>query len=495
MDDWCAQHVNAAFAPAVNMRSILQISAADVLGGAENIAMNLSKSYRQQGHQSWLAVGSKHGTQTNVFEIPNERYRSHWSRFWVSASRYLQPKVGTSLGATRALKLIQRAGEWERLKNVLSGHEDFEFPGTWHVLELLDELPDIVHCHNLHGNFFDLRALPWLSNRIPVVLTLHDAWLLSGHCSHSLDCERWKTGCGDCPYLMSPPAILRDGSRFNWIRKKQIFAESQLYVATPCEWLMQKVRQSILCGAMKDARVIPNGVDLSIFGKGDKRAARHALQLPQDAKVLLFVASNIRQNVWKDFETIRAAIRVLSDQWIDDNFIFIALGERHHSETIGRGRVVFVPYQSDPMSVLRYYRAADLYLHAARQDTFPTSILEALACGVPVIATGVGGIPEQVKSLDVGQPKESWPLYDSQDATGILVNAADASAMAVAAKTLMSNRSLVEQISHNAAQDATKRFDANVQARAYLDWFAAIYQRANAGRQSYGFDGGPKSKP
>jgi glycosyltransferase involved in cell wall biosynthesis len=92
------------------------------------------------------------------------------------------------------------------------GREDFHFPGTWCLLNLPPKRPDIVHCHNLHGGYFDLRVLPWLSREVPVVLTLHDAWLLSDHCAHSFDCEKWKESCGSCPDLTIPPSIRRDAT-------------------------------------------------------------------------------------------------------------------------------------------------------------------------------------------------------------------------------------------------------------------------------------------
>jgi glycosyltransferase involved in cell wall biosynthesis len=79
--------------------------------------------------------------------------------------------------------------------------------------------------------------------------------------------------------------------------------------------------------------------------------------------------------------------------------VFVALGEDAPAERIGAAEIRFVPYQKDPAVVARYYQAADIYIHSARADTFPNTVLEALACGTPVVATAVGGIPEQVKSL------------------------------------------------------------------------------------------------
>src|SRR4029079_4578923 len=85
------------------------------------------------------------------------------------------------------------------------GLEDFDYPNSVELLRFLPQKPDLLHCHNLHGNYFDLRALAGLSRQIPTVLTLHDAWLLSGHCAHSFECERWTIGCGECPDLTIYP--------------------------------------------------------------------------------------------------------------------------------------------------------------------------------------------------------------------------------------------------------------------------------------------------
>jgi glycosyltransferase involved in cell wall biosynthesis len=364
------------------------------------------------------------------------------------------------------------------------GVEDFRFPGTWQLLKLTPQPPDIVHCHNLHGGYFDLRALPWLCQQVPVVLTLHDAWLLSGHCGHSFDCERWKTGCGHCPDLTIYPAIRKDATAYNWRCKQEIYSKSRLYVATPCHWLMKKVEQSMLAPAVAEARVIPHGVDLSIFQPGDRRAARAALNLPQDAMVLLFTANGIRQNLWKDYQTMRAAVAQLAERLHDRRVLFIALGEDAPAERIGHAQVDFVPYQQDRYVVARYYQAADVYVHAAKVDTFPNAVLEALACGTPVVATAVGGIPEQVKGFALAHGgSHSLDLNRSgvDEATGILVPPGHAEWLAHCLELLISDAFLRHRLSTNAACDAQWRFDLNRVVEAYLDWYRAILQRFKHG--------------
>jgi glycosyltransferase involved in cell wall biosynthesis len=444
---------------------ILQVSTSDGRGGAEKVAYNLHRAYRARGYPAWLAVGYKQTDDEHVLVIPNDACRGPWARFWARVGRMLNPFVGRVKGAGRLQQWISRGiGRPRRLWTLLRGHEDFDFPGTWRLLDLLPERPDIVHCHNLHGDYFDLRALPWLSRQVPVVLTLHDAWLLSGHCAHSFDCERWKTGCGQCPDLSIYPAVKRDATAYNWRRKRDIYAQSRLYVATPSRWLMRKVEQSILAPAVQEARVIPNGIDLSVFHPAeDRRAVRAALGLPPDAKVLLFAANGIRRSLWRDFEMMRAAVARVAERMGGQAVLFLALGDDAPPERIGRATVQFVPYQKDPKVVARYYQAADVYVHAARADTFPNVVLEALACGTPVVATAVGGIPEQVED----------------GVTGFLVGPGDAEAMAAAVVALLADEALRKRFGENAAQEARKRFDLDRQVSEYIEWYQGIIERRN----------------
>jgi glycosyltransferase involved in cell wall biosynthesis len=327
-------------------------------------------------------------------------------------------------------------------------------------------LPDIVHCHNLHGYYFDPRVLPRLSRQLPVVFTLHDAWLLSGHCAHSFDCERWTTGCGHCPDLTIYPAIARDATAWNWRRKQRIFAASRLYISTPCEWLMRKVQASMLAPAMKQSKVVPYGVDLAVFRPGPKAEARTQCGIPQDAEVLIFTANGIRRNVFKDYQMMRSSLARLGERRKDGRLLMLAVGEDAPAERIGSAELRFVPYQKDPAAVAAYYQASDIYLHAARADTFPNTVLEALACGIPVVATAVGGIPEQVKSLD----------HSVRDATGILVAPSDSDAMADAIETLLDDSPLRLRLGGNAVEDARNRFCLDRQVSAYLDWYHELAQ-------------------
>lgn len=435
---------------------ILQVSTSDVAGGAERSARNLAEAYRARGHESWLAVGRKVERDPGTFVIPNDAARNRAVRA-IDRLRAV-PLLHKIRGAGRVTSTLRLLAEARRTMNVERGREDFDFPGTRRLLDLTPSRPDLVHLHNLHGGYFDLRELPRLSREVPTILNIRDGWLFSGHCAFPLGCERWKTGCGDCPDLTLFPAVKRDATDFNWARKRAILAASRVYVATPSEWMMARVRESIVAPAAIDTRVIPNGVDTRVFHPGDTRASRAALGIDPEAKVLLVAANGLRFNVWKDYRTLRAALEILGRRTWSAPLLVLAVGETAPPETIGSVELRFVPFQNDSARLADYYRAADVYLHAAHVESFGNVLLEARACGTPVVASAVGGIPEQIRD----------------GATGLLVRPGDPSAFAAAVETLLRDDALRAALAANGLQQVTTEFTLDVQAERFLQWYREI---------------------
>jgi len=180
---------------------VLQVATVETGGGAAAIAGALHRGYRARGCQSWQAVGQKTSDDTDVCVVPDDDRSLQRASGYVAVQRALRGMAARHPGQGWGLvrRTLRRAMHprvwWEERRGI----EDFEFPGSHHVLDLAPEIPDVLHCHNLHGGYFDLRALAALSHRVPTALTLHDAWMMSGHCAHSLGCDRWTSGCGACP--------------------------------------------------------------------------------------------------------------------------------------------------------------------------------------------------------------------------------------------------------------------------------------------------------
>jgi glycosyltransferase involved in cell wall biosynthesis len=421
--------------------NILSLSTVDLGGGAERVAWQLFDAFRARGHRCRLSVGLRRGQDPDVVRIDNGRGRWLWPRLAWALEAFFHARIGQRRGALRLSRLLRRLAEPANLLSWWRGREPFEYPGVRRLLE--EGGPwDLLHAHNLHGDYFDLRALPAFSRRLPVLLTPHDAWLLSGHCAHSFACERWQTGCGQCPDLSIPPAVRRDATAENWRAKRDLYAASRLYLGAPSRWLLDKVRRSMLAPALADARVIPYGIDLSLYRPGDQAAARQALGLPAEGRLLLFAAHAARRNPWKDYATLRAALAEIAAAY-PGPLSLIALGDTAPPERAGRAEVRFVPFTRDPAQVARFYQAADLYLHPARADTFPNTVLEALACGTPVVATAVGGIPEQVEEGE----------------SGALAPPGDPAALAAATLRLLNDDDRRAQMGRHAAAVARRRYD------------------------------------
>jgi glycosyltransferase involved in cell wall biosynthesis len=460
---------------------ILSVTTRGTGSGAERVAWNLFGGYRARGHNSWLAVGTRDTDDPDVFEIPNDAGRTAWSRLWLSASRPMLAREDRDWWAKPLRLVLAGIGDPARAAAQLLGHEDFHYPGTRRLLELPPGRPEIVHAHNLHGGYFDLRDLPRLSRHAPVVVTLHDAWLLSGHCAHSFECERWRTGCGRCPDLTIYPAVARDATASNFRRKRRIYSASTLYVAAPSRWLAGRLADSMLAPAARECRVIPNGVHLATFTPGDRNAARERLGLPRHALILLFAANGILHNPWKDFRTLRLAVALAAQSLPGRPVLLLALGEDAPAERAGTAEIAFLPYQLSHDLVAAYYHAADLYVHAARAETFPNTVLEALACGTPVVASAVGGVLEQVRGLPLPGADPRHRAHGAEQGTGALVPPGDAEALAAAIVSLANDPELRRRLGENAARDARERFDQDAQVNAYVEWFREILGQAAHG--------------
>jgi glycosyltransferase involved in cell wall biosynthesis len=450
---------------------ILKINSADIGGGAEKVALDLSKAYQERGHHCWLAVGEKRSHKEYVLQIPDPAPNSYpWSPLlWQLRQRLKRSKSNNSY-IPFLISFLRHLVDIRGAYDHFQGKEYFNYPGTRQLLSKLPELPDVIHLHNLHGEYFDLRSLPWISQTYPVFITLHDEWLLTGHCAVSLGCKRWENGCGNCPDLSIYPSIRRDATDFNWKRKGELYSKSRFYVATPSRWLMDRVERSILAPAIIESRVIPNGVDRSVFNPGDCLSARRKLGIPANAFVMLFVAHGILQNRFKDYTSLRKSIDIVGEKLQNREILFIGLGEEGEDERRGNVTIRFVPFQKDANTVAQYYQAADIYLHAALADNFPVVILEALACGTPVIATSIGGIPEQIKD----------------GRTGILVPPQDPDEMAARIVQLTRDDNLRLSMGNHASEDAAMHFDLDRQVDVYLDWYHQVLESSS--KSSFGVE-------
>jgi glycosyltransferase involved in cell wall biosynthesis len=235
---------------------------------------------------------------------------------------------------------------------------------------------------------------------------------------------------------------------------------------------MERAQRSLLSPAIEEARVIRNGIDTDVFHSGDAEEDRLRLDLPRGTKILLCAGSIARSNQWMSRSFVRSAVEQLGRLDVDTAVVFVGSGETAVSYKNGT-RVYHRPFERDVLRMASYYRAADAYLHAALADNFPTAVLESLACGTPVIATDVGGIPEQVNSL-WRSPRAA--AFSEDSATGVLLAPADQAGLCRAIEVLFADDRLRARLTENAAKSAMS-FAVARQVDETLAWYHEILSR------------------
>lgn len=254
------------------------------------------------------------------------------------------------------------------------------------VKKIVELNPDIIHLHVLHGYYINFKILFEYLNTIdtPIVWTFHDPWAFTGHCGHygSINCQKWKTQCDACPLMWKDyPKSIIDRSKKNFVLKKQLFsANNNLHIVTVSDWLRHDVDQSFFRG--KDIRVIHNGVDLSVF--------RPNKQVETDVCRVLGVASQ-----WGPLKGLEDFFRIRESLPIHEYEIVLVGLNKNQIVSLPQG-IIGIERTESVEKLVDLYSSSTVFVNPTYADTFPTTNIEALACGTPVITYDTGGSPEAV---------------------------------------------------------------------------------------------------
>lgn len=255
------------------------------------------------------------------------------------------------------------------------------------VARLRELNPDVIHIHNIHGYFLNYKILSRALAQMgkPVVWTVHDCWLYTGHCYHyaSAGCERWKTGCHHCPQKKAFPASwLLDRSRRNWEDKKKAFCSIPgLTLVTVSRWMKGEIARSFLGGVR--CEVIHNGINLDTFRPSP--SAETALAY---GTYYLAVAS-----IWLPEKGLQDLEKLSSVLDADERLVVV--GKRPSGHRFPRN-VVCLERTADAAALACLYTEAVALVNPTWQDNYPTVNMEAIACGTPVVSYRTGGSPESI---------------------------------------------------------------------------------------------------
>lgn len=337
------------------MPKLLQINSTANWGSTGKIAEQIGMLAMQQGWESYIAYGrSANPSKSKLIKVG-----SKLSTYWhVLESRLFDNHGLASRIATR--KLIKK-------------------------IKAIN--PDIIHLHNIHGYYINYKLLFNYLNSIktPVIWTLHDCWTFTGHCAHFIDaeCYKWKEGCTNCPKHKGYPSAYTDYSNRNYTLKKQLFTHKEdIFISPASKWLSDFVGESYLKNINR--RVFHNGINLNIF-KPSKY--KHT-----DKIKIIGVSS-----VWSKAKGLDDfyKLRVLLDPSKYD-ITLVGLNQEQ-KDNLPRG-IDGILRTNSAAELAELYSSANVFINPTYADTFPTTNLEALACGTPVITYRTGGSPESITS-------------------------------------------------------------------------------------------------
>ena len=392
---------------------VLQINTVYGYGSTGRIVADLTKEINGQGYDAFVAYGQRDSSYSNSF------------------------KIGTVI-ENHIHNLLSRLLDKQGL---------FSTRGTRKLIKYIVKIkPDVIHLHNLHGNFVNINILfNYLSTaKIPIVWTMHDCWAFTGHCAYFdyVNCNKWTSECKKCPAIKSyPPSLFADNSKSNFNNKKNIFnLVEDMTIVTPSKWLARLTKKSFL--SKFEVNVINNGIDTNVFRLKNVDTLKSKLGL-ENQIVLLGVSA--------EGFTGRKGLKYFVElaNLLDKNYKIILIGVSDSEIKELPENILGIKRTNNIDQLAEYYSLADIFLNPTLEDNFPTTNLEALACGTPVITFNTGGSPEVID-------EETGAVVDKMDTTGLYNT------------VLAMNSQFKKKNSYNCRKKAVENYGKNLMYQQYV---------------------------
>ncbi|CUH92839.1 glycosyltransferase [Herbinix luporum] len=269
----------------------------------------------------------------------------------------------------------------------------FSLIQTYGLLKYIDDLePDIIHLHNLHGNYINIKILlKYIANKdISTVITLHDCWFFTGKCFHfTVDkCYKWKEECNHCPRVHKDnPSWFFDRSKKMYHDKKYLLGQiKNLAIVGVSDWITEEAKQSFLKNAKIITRIY-NWVDFDVFKPVNAKDLRRGMNL-ENKFIILGVAS-----FWTKDKGLYEFLN-LSKQLPKDMVIVLIGNLKENIEAYKN--IIHIRETHQVMTMVKFYSMADVLLNLSMEEACGRVTIEALACGTPVIAMNSTSNPEQI---------------------------------------------------------------------------------------------------
>ncbi|HPN88275.1 MAG TPA: glycosyltransferase [Candidatus Omnitrophota bacterium] len=346
---------------------VLHISTADLRHGAGIAAYRLHCGLRKKGIESKMIVAEKTSNDDDVVSLDANSKSTTTSIF-----RFFKNITELTLNTF-----------WIQNKFSFFSNSLFSHP-------LIKEA-SIIHCHNLHWPFknFPLKTIE-LGKSKPLVWTFHDMWPLTGHCYHSFNCNKWKSGCGKGCQLSTFIPLAWNSSHKQWLFKKSFYDKNPFQIITPSQWLANIAKETPL---LKNHFVhhIPNIIDADLFTPSNKKELRNLYGFSEKDKIIFFSAGNI--NV--PLKGLNLLLDILKNITFNSNIKLILAGNGHIPIRYNKNiRIRHFGKIKNAKKMCELYNLADITVVPSKAETFGNVVAESMACETPVVAFKVGGIPD-----------------------------------------------------------------------------------------------------
>lgn len=410
---------------------ILHLNTSDISGGAARAAYRIHKGL--QG----IAIASKMLVQT---KLSDDR-------------TVIAPDTKVKKGLALLRPTLDSA-----VTKFFSGGSKTIFSPAWLPFsgipsQIKSTSPDIVHLHWIFDGMLRIEDLKRINK--PIIWTLHDMWALTGGCHYCEDCNRFQQDCGNCPQLNK--CSKNDLSRSILRRKKKAWDGLDITIVTPSNWLAKCTKESCLFCRHR-VEVIHNGLDLNLFKPINKTTAREIWDLPINKKLILFGAMSAISDHKKGFDLLYEGLKELASQWSDKaELIVFGASEPENPPDFGLP-AHYLGRLHDDVSLSLLYAAADVMVVPSRQDNLPNTVVESLACGTPVVAFDIGGMPDMI----------------DHQINGYLAKSFDVSDLAAGINWVLSDENRYKELCIKAREKAVACFDIETIARRYAELYKGV---------------------
>ena len=414
---------------------VLIVNTSERIGGAAIAASRLVEALKNNGIKAKMLVREKQTDRLSVIEL-----KKNWWRMW----QFIWERI-----------LIWKENQFKK-HNLFA--VDIANTGTDITAIPEFQAADIIHLHWINQGMLSLNDIQKiLQSGKPVVWTMHDMWPCTGICHHARECDKYHQECHHCPYIYKGGGK-KDLSNQVFKKKKEIYQLAPVTFVTCSRWLKERASQSALLNGHTIVD-IPNPINTGLFKPQNALVARSRMGLPTDKKVILFGSVNITDKR-KGIDYFIESCKLLAEMHpeLKEELGVVVYGK--NSEQLKP----LIPFQVFPLDfisnekdLVNIYNAVDLYVTPSLEENLPTTIMEAMACGVPCVGFNVGGIPEMIDHLHNGYVAEYKSAEDL--ANGVIW-------------TL--NESEYRTLSEEACRKAASNYSESTIAKKYIDIYNKI---------------------